>query len=405
MLWRAILDPTRLVRVSALTVLLSAWGYARGAEVAPALTREGPPPVERNAGPAGADGPAAPRIEVTETEIRTDPPASPGARLGLEAGKKFQGMRYHWFQVEGPAVEIPDPSRPSIQVTIPGGADRLGFVLVAARADLVRLVRVNVPVPGSPSRGAAVSDPARPRANWGARASGRVKADAGDDQVGLVGHRVTLNGARSVPGDGKSSRWLQVAGPAVVAPEQQGAFFSFVPAAPGTYRFLLVVAGDGEVSEPDEVSVLVGSPPAAGPAAPVSAAPVAAAGRLPTPEQVLAGALPRLTDARRVGSDVADVLEAVSGRVSLYSSFAVLQNELARRLDVVIPDEPSQRAAWTQYVFGPLTAYTAEQIQPSGLDLGRPQSFQQPLTTAQQERLHDHFQSMARAFRAVPATR
>src|SRR4051812_30768482 len=100
--WRAILDPTRLVRVSALTVLVSTWGPARGAEVAP----EASPAAERNAGPADTDGAAAPRVEVSETEIHTDPPPCPGARLGLEAGRKFQGMRYHWFQVEGPTVEI-----------------------------------------------------------------------------------------------------------------------------------------------------------------------------------------------------------------------------------------------------------------------------------------------------------
>ncbi len=398
MLWRAILDPTRLVRVSALTVLLSTCGHARGAPADPAPSPEGAPP-------AAADAPPAPRVEVTETEIQTDPPPSPGARLGLEAGRKFQGMRYHWFQVVGPAVAIPDPSLPSIQVTIPSGADRLGFVLVAARADLVRLVRVNVPIYGPSGHPAAGEGGPRSRASWGSRPSGKVKADAGDDQVGLVGHRVTLNGARSVPGDGKSARWLQVAGPAIIGPEQQGAFFSFVPGGAGTYRFLLVVAGDGEVSEPDEVSVLVGSPPAVAGAGPAAPDPASVAGQAPTPEQVLANALPRLADAKRVSSDVADVLEAVSGRVPLYSSFAVLQNELARRLDVVIPDEPSLRAAWTQHVFSPLTAYTADQILPTGLDLHRPQSFQQPLTPAQQERLHDHFQRMARAFRAVPATR
>ena len=59
-----------------------------------------------------------------------------------------------------------------------------------------------------------------------------------------------------------TARWLQIAGPPIVAPQNQGLFFSFIPASPGLYQFLLIIAGEGELSEPDEVSVLIGSPPA-----------------------------------------------------------------------------------------------------------------------------------------------
>ena len=207
-------------------------------------------------------------------------------------------------------------------------------MLVAARPDVVRVVRVIVPLQGDPSR-----------VSWGARPSGKVKADAGDDQVGLVGHRVTLNGSRSRPGDGKNARWLQISGPTVTAPQQQGPFFSFVPTSPGLYRFLLMVAGEGELSEPDEVAILVGSPPGAGITMQSASAllPAPTPAPLPplTPEQILSAALPKLSAGTRVGSDVADVMDAIAHRSNLYESFAVLQSELALPAGRGDPDRTS----------------------------------------------------------------
>ncbi len=418
MRWRAKISPSRLAQVSALAAFLALCGrvlFAAGD--APTVPADQARPADPSAVEASPGELPPPRFETTETEIRTDPPASPGARLGLEAGQKFQGMRFQWFQVEGPAVDLTDPSRSSIQVTIPGGTSKLGFVLVAARADLVRLVRISVPIQGAVASASAAVDVSRQPLSWGANASGKVKADAGDDQVGLVGHRVTLNGSRSLPGDGKSARWLQVAGPAIASPEYQGAFFSFVPSNPGTYKFILVVAGDGEVSEPDEVAVLVGSPPSisgvpgqptlgALPAfTPAPAAVPVSPPSAPTPDQILANALPSLPNGNRVASEVADVMEAIAGRASLYSSFAVLQNELARRLDVVVPADPAIRTAWNAGVFNPLTSYTTGCLLAAGLDARQPQGMQQPLSADQRERVREHFQSLARAFRAAVASR
>jgi hypothetical protein len=340
----------------------------------------------------------APRIEVSTSEVRTDSPAVPGAKLALEADRGAPaGTRFHWTQIEGPPVDFGDPSRRSIEVVIPSGAERLGFVLVAARPDFVRVVRVLVPLQDESSQ-----------SSWGAQPSGKVKADAGDDQVGLVGHRVTLNSSRSRPGDGKNARWLQVSGPVVGAPQQQGPFFSFVPKSPGLYKFLLMVAGEGELSEPDEVTVLVGSPPTSNgltmPAASGFQTVPPPAPQL-TPEQVLSAALPRLSSGSKVASEVADVLEAVAHRATLYESFGMLQSELARRLDVVLPAEPASRTAWAEGVFSPLAAYTTGQLLASGLDVRQPQGLRQPLTDAQKERVRDHFERLARAFRAALATR
>ena len=436
MRWREILYPGRLSPWSALGAVAglgvcfaavepaSAQTVAPGrAAVArpvrdPAVRRSGDERVRLETIPAEAPPPAtgareaeAPRIEVTHTVIRTEPAAVPGARLALQIDRAVDGARFEWVQVSGPSVEIANPREPAIQITIPDGTDLLGFVLVVARSSVVKVVRVSVPV-----KRTSPGDGVRPQASWGPRPSSAVKADAGDDQVGLVGHRVTLNGARSVPGDGKTARWVQVAGPTVVAPEHQGAFFSFVPGSPGTYRFLLVVAADGEVSEPDEVSVLVGSPPT-NPVAAFGFEPAAAAFAAtpppapaplppppPSPEQILERVATRLPDAPRVSHEVADVMEAVAERTGLYTSFGTLHSELARRLDVVVPGEPD-RTAWVRDVFDPLTAYTARQLLPSGIDLSQPQGVQQTLTSTQQGRLHDHFLNLARAFRAVPMIR
>ena len=400
MRWRVILGPDccRIwpQSVKFLVALACAgWaGHAGGQGLAPGKYPGPRPAVDRAVRRAGADEPAAPEIEVDSTEIRTEVPAVPGAAMVLTIGQGAEdGTRYRWVQVEGPAVAIEVPAKPSIKILIPGGAERLAFLAVAARRDLVRVVRVVVPIQGDAAR-----------ASWGARPSGKVKADAGDDQVGLVGRRVTLNGSRSVPADGKTARWLQVGGPPVLAPQQEGSFFSFVPAGPGLHRFLLMVAGEGEVSEPDEVAVLVGTPPpgAAPPPAPVQA-PVAAPA--PTPDQILAGALPGLPNAPRVANDVADIMEAISDRAALYSSFSVLQAELARRLDLIVPADPAERAAWNQGVFTPLTAFTTTQLLAAGMDVRQAQGLQQPLTAGQREKVSEHFQRLARAFRAAGASR
>lgn len=340
-------------------------------------------------------------IEVVDVDIQTEAPTVPGSKLVLEVGQGApEGTRFRWIQTQGPAVEIADPTQGSIEVMVPADADHLGFLLVAASADGVRVARVSVPIQGAAAR-----------SSWGPRPTGTAKADAGDDQVGLAGRRVTLNSSRSKPADGKGARWIQAAGDPVLDPKQDGAYFSFVPPRPGTYRFLLMVAAEGEVSEPDEVTVEVGTPPtppAAQIPAPAPAPPQPAAfapTTPPTPAQVVSAALPRLADGARVGSSVADVMEAVAQRASLYESFAALQGELLRRLEVVVPADPAVRSAWNELVFAPLTAMTSQKLLAAGLDVGRPGAVDQPLTPSQQSLVREHFRELARAFRVIPASR
>lgn len=411
MLWQATLCPNRFAWWSGAGLLLAAFLLAEGepARAQGKLSRgiAIPPltPISDHslrptvlAEPGETKVKSGPEIEVSTTEIQTESPPVPGARMVLEAGRGAPtGTRFRWVQTEGPPVTISDPLKPSIEITIPAGAEKLAFLLVSSNSEGVRIVRVLVPLPSEATRN-----------SWGARSSGKIKADAGDDQVGLVGHRVTLNGSRSRPGDGKSAHWLQIAGPPIVAPQSQGLFFSFIPASPGLYRFLLIIAGEGELSEPDEVSVLIGSPPTIGGAilqpAPIEVQPPASP-TVPNPEQIVAAALPRLQNGTRVASDVADVMEAVAERATLYECFAVLQDELRRRLDVVIPTEPVQRTLWTDGVFTPLTTYTAGYFLAAGLDLRQPQGLRQTLTPAQREQMRDHFQRLARSFRTVTASR
>src|SRR3954454_6731453 len=142
------LDPDRRSRWSRTVLLLIAvtlfvGGRQGRAQDAP---RQIPRPVwskDRALRPAAfptageATKPESPQVEVSTSLVRTDLPAVPGAKLALEAGRGApEGTRFRWVQIEGPPVEIVDPSRPTIQITIPAGAERLGFVLIAARPEL-----------------------------------------------------------------------------------------------------------------------------------------------------------------------------------------------------------------------------------------------------------------------------
>ncbi len=329
-------------------------------------------------------------LTIGAPEDNISAPAQAGSRVKLEAEGGDGNTKFRWFQVEGPTVRLEDPTLPTIQVEVPGGGTRLGFVLVAARGTSVRIVRIMIPIRNADGS-MPTQAPAAPK--------GPLKADAGDDQVGLVGHRLTLNGGKSEPNDPESARWVQVAGPAIEGPSQDGPFFSFVPTAAGQYKFVLLVSRGGTISEPDEVFVLVGAPPAS--AAPATAPAPAASTALspPGPESMLRSVLPRMPEGARIASDVSDVMESIADRSSLYSSFASLQNELTRRLDVVVPDEPSLRDAWNRAVFLPLTAFTTVDLASCGIDPGQPRTLQPPLTPAQRERVREHFLRLAKAFR------
>ena len=101
----------------------------------------------------GASDPRGPEpgeglpVEFSEVTVKPKVAPIPGARVVLNVQDLAdRGVRYRWVQSEGPPVAIDDPARPSIEVTIPEGASRIGFLLVATGRDRVRIVRVTVPL-------------------------------------------------------------------------------------------------------------------------------------------------------------------------------------------------------------------------------------------------------------------
>ncbi len=178
---------------------------------------------------------------------------APGLKLELDATRSIgEDLRFSWLQTRGPKIDVGRPDSPRLLVTVPSDASELAFVLFASGrggTDRTELVIPLVLHPGSGQSSALV-------------------ADAGDDQTAVVEHRVTLNGLRSrqlthagdpgaQPGGGRLAyRWIQVSGPAVSLVEQSWVCI-FTPHEPGHYRFLLVVAATGEISQPAAVDVWV----------------------------------------------------------------------------------------------------------------------------------------------------
>ena len=81
-------------------------------------------------------------------------------------------------------------------------------------------------------------------------------AGATVDSPAIIGQSVRLDGTGSA-GVIDSYAWTQTAGPAVTLTGGTSAQATFVPAAPGTYTFSLVVTGPGGTSAPSAVSVVV----------------------------------------------------------------------------------------------------------------------------------------------------
>ncbi|WP_165246728.1 hypothetical protein [Paludisphaera soli] len=266
---------------------------------------------------------------------------------------------------------------------------------------------LSAPAPARLAVAPEVSTPTIPRPRRVAEApvaatapAGAFRADAGDDQIGLVGRRITLNGGRSAPRDELAYRWIPLGGPKMEEPAQEEHYYSFVPTAAGTYRFGLVVAaldgGEVRISEPDEVVVMVGEMPSTvgvgGPGIATAAI-----------DQMLQG--PGAAAGRSTLEQSAGVFDAIAARASLYTNFEELAAEMTRRLDGVVPADPSWRQYWSQGIFAPLTQHLTSEMLAAGLDLRAPQGRTQPLAQAQQERLERLFSAYAREFRSKALAR
>jgi hypothetical protein len=220
-----------------------------------------------------------------------------------------------------------------------------------------------------------------------------LNADAGDDQVGIVGRQVTLNGSRSEPKDQVGYRWLQVSGPRVRLELEDGYIYSFVPQAPGIYQFALVVARGSEMSKPDLVTVSVGNP----------ASPFGMQAAPDPPEalhEVARAVLAQVPGGLDVGPALAEAFDGVADRMDLYHSYAEAYNELSRRIAPLLPNDPVRRAVWDERLFTPLAARLIEGMRRDGLDLRLPDGQTTPLTSGQRARLAELFRSMSLGFRA-----
>jgi hypothetical protein len=324
-------------------------------------------------------------------DVRYNGTPTPGSRItiGLMTPPDPE-TSYQWSQVEGPPATIDDPTRPKIQVTIPTDARTLGFLLTMSDPKGRRTARFSIPV----------EQPIRRETRT------PIRADAGDDQIGLVGRRITLNGSGSVTARERSaSRWFQLGGPKVEQAVQENHFYTFTPTSPGVYRFGLVVASadastSTSISEMDEVLVTVGELPTSfgGPVGGGVAAGIPGPLPMAALDQMIQG--PGSIGARATLDQVAGVLESIATRTSLYTSFADLTSEMMRRLDGVIPADPNTRQFWAQGVFAPMTQHMVSEMLAVGLDLRMPQAQHQPLGAAQQDKLQKLFNYYSREFRS-----
>ncbi len=302
---------------------------------------------------------------------------APGRRVVVGPDGPFpDGTSFRWEQVEGPAVALDDPTAAQVRFIVPVGATRLGFLLTIRDDDGERTIRVTIPVTDETI--VTATDPG-------------PTADAGDDQIGLVGRQITLNGARSRPEGRVGFRWVPLSGPGITEANQDGPCFSFVPTAPGLYRFALVVGLENRVSEPDEVQVEVGARPGLNPQS---------AGPPPPLARWLASAVASVPQGAETAARVAGAFEAIAQRMPLYTSYSEIQSELARRLEEAIPDEPARHDFSARQVFEPLSQVTGAELVAVGIDPRSPSALLQPLDATQRERIQIVYQGLAGAFRS-----
>jgi hypothetical protein len=225
--------------------------------------------------------------------------------------------------------------------------------------------------------------------------SATPRADAGDDLIGLVGRRVTLNGRSSTPTGRIGFRWIQVQGPPVRTRLDEDDLLTFLPDSPGVYRFALVVAEAGRISEPDFTTVLVIAE------APETGRATAEAIRPLTPEEAARTALNTLEDGPPSAKALATAFEEIAGRIDLYETYADVLQGTSSRLEPVLPSDPARRAAWNERLFIPLTKRLVDDIRSAGLDLSRPDALAVPLAAGHRTRLAEHFRALARGFRSA----
>lgn len=331
-----------------------------------------------------APGGLVPAVMV-KASARVEGTASPGLRMTLDGSASSGGRTwYRWVQTQGPKATIDDPNKAEAHFIVPADAAMLGFVLVVGDKTGVDAQAVLIEVE-DPETGADDS---------------AIKPDAGDDQTGKVGRRVVLNGTRSEPKGRVRFRWLQAGGPKAALNATDGPTCSFVPTAPGSYQFALVIAtGGGLMSEPSLVKVdVTGSGTGSGRAEATEAKSMAI-------DELARVSLASIEGGPKFADDLSRAFDAVADRMDGFKSYLDAIGETTRRLDAVVPRDKDRRAAWADQLFNPVMAKVAAGMRSEGLDLSLPESQGKPMTRPQKARLAEQFRYTAAGLRASKTLR
>ena len=357
----------------------------------------------RNAG-FGDDLPTVePRVEdkpivaAPVAAARYEGMTAPGVQIVLRGdGSTGAGLRYLWVQTGGPPALVGESDKAAIRLTVPDAAS-LEFLLIVSNEAGVDKVRLKIPIEGRSSAGSVAG----------------LKADAGDDQVGVVGRQITLNGGRSEPRGKVGFRWIQTGGPPIRLKIAEGHVFTFVPDRAGSYRFALVVASGNVISEPDEVEVstidaaAMSPPRALPPLPPAASAPLPPRPRGPEPvrlDQFVRDGIAGLDGGPAVAGELGQAFEDVAAKLDLYRTYNDAFSELSRRLDSLIPADPARRGAWISQVFGPATTRLVDELRKEGLDLAGAAGRDAPMTESQRRRMAEVFRAIGEGARAASPT-
>ena len=311
--------------------------------------------------------------------VRSIGTAAPGLKVRLDGSSSSGGqVWYRWVQASGPKVSILGADQPMAQFIVPIEATELGFVLVVGNAAGIDARPLTVAVESAEFEAEPLP----------------LKADAGSDLVATSGQKVVLDGARSEPRGQIKFRWVQTSGPKTVDLTSYGTTCSFVPDQTGVYQFALLVVGVNDlVSEADSVSVQVKY------AKPRSSEP--ATERPPLALDELARtALASIPGGPGYAADISRSFDGVADRIDSYKTFLEVATELTRRLDEIIPRDPSRRSLWVNRFLKPWNSRLVEISRENGLDLEQAGGQSKPLTKAQRARLAEQFRVTAAGLRA-----
>jgi hypothetical protein len=86
--------------------------------------------------------------------------------------------------------------------------------------------------------------------------------------------------------------------------------------------------------------------------------------------------------------------------MDLYQSYNDAYSEMSRRLDELLPAEPTHRNVWIERLFNPLTVQIVEVMRSEGIDLRTVESRTSPLTISQKAAFAEQFRLIAEGFRS-----